>query len=112
MLRRKLPAGVVEQMHDRKRRTVTLPESTMKHIAQRRPEMEGCELAIKAAVESAQDRCYGRKDGQRLEDREILFARKLGPGPWLAVVVAYAGDHGTVLTAYADRNGPREVDRI
>jgi len=112
VLRRELPEGVVEQMHDRQRRVVVLPEGTMKHIARRRPEMDGCEMAIKAAVESAVDRCYGRKDGQRIEEREILFAKKLGPGPWLAVVVAYEGDRGTVITAYADRNGPREADRI
>jgi hypothetical protein len=102
----------VEQMRDRQQRVVSLPESTMKHIARRRPEMDGCEMAIKAAVESAADRCYGKKEGERIENREILFAQNLGDGPWLAVVVAYEGDRGTVITAYADRNGPKEVDRI
>jgi hypothetical protein len=112
VLRRQLPAGVLEQMRDRKRRTVDLPEKTMQHIAERRPEMDGCELAIKAAVESSRDRCRGRKNGMPVENREVLYARRIGPGEWLAVVVAYEGDHGTVLTAYADRHGPREADRI
>jgi len=112
VLRRQLPEGVAERMRDRQMRTVDLPEKTMRHIADRRPEMDGCEMAIKAAVESARDRCHGRKNGEPIENREILFAPKLGDGPWLAVVVAYEGDHGTVLTAYADRRGPREADRI
>ena len=112
VIRRELPAGVIEQMDDRQMRAVDLPESTMRHIAERRPEMDGCELAIKAAVESARDRCHGRKNGERVEHREILYAPNLGDGPWLAVVVAYEGDRGTVITAYADRNGPKEVDRI
>jgi len=112
VLRRELPPGVIEQMHDRQRRVVVLPESTMRHIARRRPEMDGCELAIKAAIESTRDRCYGRKNGERVENREVLYAPRLGPGDWLAVVVAYEGDHGTVVTAYADRRGPREADRI
>jgi hypothetical protein len=112
VLRRQLPDGVVERMQDRQLRVVDLPEKTMRHIARRRPEMDGCEMAIKAAVESAVDRCQGRKNGVPVENREILFAPHLGDGPWLAVVVAYEGDHGTVVTAYADRRGPREADRI
>lgn len=111
VMRRELPAGVMERMEDRQRRIVDLPEATMRHIEERRPEMKGCEMAIKAAVESAQDRCYGRKNGKVVESREVLYARNLGAAEWLAVVVAYEGDRGTVITAYSDRRGPREEDR-
>jgi hypothetical protein len=112
VLRRKLPTGVIEQMMDRRGRIVNLPETSMRHIARRHPEMDGCQMAIKAAVESAKDRCHGKKNGEHVDGREILYAQELGPGAWLAVVVAYVGDMGTVITAYADRNGPREADRI
>lgn len=36
VLRRKLPDGIVEQMQDRQMRVVSLPEATMRHIAQSR----------------------------------------------------------------------------
>jgi hypothetical protein len=112
VLRRKLPEGIIEQMQDRRGRMVNLPEKSMRHIARRHPEMDGCQMAIKAAVESARDRCHGKKNGEPIDGREILYAQQLGPAAWLAVVVAYVGDMGTVITAFADRNGPREAARI
>ncbi len=112
VLRRKLPDGIIEQMKDRRGRVVNLPETAMRHIARRHPEMDGCQMAIKAAVESARDRCQGKKNGKLVDGREILYAQELGPAAWLAVVVAYVDDMGTVITAYADRHGPREGDRI
>lgn len=79
----------------------------MHHIARRHPEMDGCELAITTAIESATDRCVGGQDG-----REILYAPNLGPAKWLAVVVAYTQDRGEVITAYGHAKGPKEADRI
>lgn len=84
----------------------------MRHIERGHPEMRGCELAIATAIENAVDRCRGKKKGRFVKNREVLFARNLGPGNWLAVVVAYGGQKGEVITAYADRNGPKESERI
>ena len=86
MLRKQtLPAGVVEATR-RQGRTVLLSEKAMGHIARRHPELDGCELAITIAVETATFRCRGNAP-----DREVLYAPSLGPGSWLAVVVAYEG---------------------
>jgi len=107
-----LPEGVVEATRDRRGRMVYLGEEAMGHIERGHPEMRGCELAITTAIENAMIRCVGRRRGRVVEGREKLFARGLGPGNWLAVVVAYDGDVGHVITAHADKNGPREADRI
>lgn len=107
-----LPAGVTEAARDRLGRTVFLSDEAMEHIEKGHPELAGCELAIARAIEVSSDRCRGRKGGELIEGREVLFAPRLGPGQWLAVVVAYDGSEGQVITAYADKNGPREQDRI
>jgi hypothetical protein len=98
-----LPAGIVEAARDRRGRMVYLSDEAMAHIEQSHPEMRGCELAITTAIENAMIRCVGRKQGRVVEGREKLFARALGPGEWLAVVVAYDGDVGHVITAHADK---------
>lgn len=107
-----LPAGVMEAARDRGGRMVFLSEEAMEHIEKGHPEMRGCELAIVTAIETATIRCHGRKRGKVVKGREKLYAPKLGPGEWLAVVVAYEGDTGQVVTAYADKNGPKKADRI
>lgn len=84
----------------------------MAHAVRGHRELDGHELAIETAIETAADRCHGMKDGQPIPGREVLFARNVGPGPWLAVVVAYDGPRGEVITAYAERRGPREDRRI
>ncbi len=40
--------------------------------------------------------------------RERLFRRGVGPDRWMRVVVEFRGDHDWVLTAFPQRNDPRE----
>ena len=102
-----LPSGIAMAVQDRAGRIVTLTEVTMeRHIERRHVEMRGYELAIATTLETG-IRYRAGQDG-----REKFFARQLGPGKWLAVVVAYSGRTGRVITAYADKNGPKEADRI
>jgi hypothetical protein len=101
-----LPAGVVGATRDRVGRVVLLEEDAVAHIEKRHPEMYGRELAIATALEVGV-RCRTHKDG-----REKWFAPELGPGKYLAVVVAYENNVGKVITAFADKNGPRKADRI
>lgn len=84
-----------------------LEEEAVAHIEERHPEMSGRELAIATAIEVGV-RCKTHKRG-----REKWIAPDIGPGKHLAVVVAYDENNvGRVITAYADKNGPREADRI
>lgn len=106
MKRATLPAGVVEATRDRVGRVVLLEDEAVAHIEERHPEMSGRELAISRTVEVG-IRCRTTKEG-----REKWIAADLGPGRHLAVVVAYEDDVGKVITAYADKNGPRKADRI
>src|SRR3954447_25370532 len=93
---RGLPAGVVEAIRDRAGRVVLLEESAMAHIEVRHPEMRGLELAIARTIEVGV-RCRTPKHA-----REKIYAPELGPGRWLAVVVAYENEIGQVVTAFAD----------
>ena len=106
MNRATLPAGVVEATRDRVGRVVLLEDEAVAHIERRHPEMYGRELAIATAIEVGV-RCRTQKEG-----REKWIAPDIGPGKHLAVVVAYENNVGKVITAYADKNGPRKADRI
>lgn len=112
--RKHLPEGVLCVAVDRLRRTVHVTEDTMRHIVKGHPEMDGCEQAIKAAIESAYDRYRGRVDGRIVEDREVLYGQNLGPMPrcWLKVVVRYDLTPAEVVTAFPSRTGPEEEDKI
>lgn len=101
-----LPAGVVEATYDRVGRVVLLEETAVAHIEKRHPEMRGRELAIATTLE------VGVRCRTKVEGREKWIAPDIGPGKHLAVVVAYENNVGKVITAYADRNGPRKADRI
>ena len=79
----------------------------MLHVARRHPELDGCDLAIVTAVETAIVRCRGNGQGH-----EVLYAPNLGPAAWLAVVVAYDGKRGNVITAFGSKKGPKEADVI
>ena len=81
--------------------------ATMRHIARRHPELDGCELAVTTAIENAAFRCRTKAEG-----RELLFAENLGPAAWLAVVVAYGPAGGHVITAYGSKRGPKPEDII
>lgn len=108
MLQKKtLPPGIIEATRDAQGRVVLLAESAMVHVARRHPEMDGCELAILTAVETALARCRGKKTG-----REVLYAPNLGPAAWLVVVVAYDGLMGRIITAFGSKRGPRDGDLI
>ncbi len=62
--------------------------------------MDGLDLALKAAVEGADQRHTGR-------GAERLFGKNLGPAKWLVAVVAYdESGKGTILTAYPQAKDP------
>jgi hypothetical protein len=105
--KRHLPPGIVEATRDRQGRVVVLTETAMRHIERRHPELDGCELAIATAIETAFSRCRSKRS-----DREILYAPNLGPVDWLAVVVAYDGPRGRVVTAHGSKRGPKDSDLI
>lgn len=96
----------MEATYDRVGRVVLLEEDAVAHIEERHPEMYGRELAIATAIEVGV-RCRTNRKG-----REKWIAPDIGPGKHLAVVVAYENNVGKVVTAYADKNGPRKADRI
>lgn len=77
-----LPPGIRAIMLDRWKRTVVLSDERWKHIVDGHPAMDGLELALKCAVESADQRHTAR-------GAEKLFGKNLGPAKWLVVVVAY-----------------------
>ena len=105
--KQQLPPGTVEATKDRQGRVVLISSEAMRHIARGHPELDGCELAIATAIETAFARCRGRQ-----RNREVLYAPNLGPTAWLAVVVAYDGQRGHVVTAFGSKAGPKESDLI
>ena len=99
--RTKLPEEIAVATHDRWGRLVLLPHAAMAHVAKRHPELDGCEMAISTAIETAAFRT------QSTRGREVLYAANLGPAAWLAVVVAYDKKRlGRVITAYGSKKGP------
>jgi hypothetical protein len=64
--------------------------------------MDGLDLMVKTAVETADIRRPGT-----LDHVERLFARNLGPAKWLVVVVAYGESQGKILTAYPQTKDPQ-----
>lgn len=105
--KKQLAPGVLEAARDRQGRIVRLTEKGMKHVARSHRELDGCEIAIATAIENAEFRCRSKRPG-----REVLYASNLGPARWLAVVVAYDGTQGEVITAYGSKKGPQEADLI
>jgi hypothetical protein len=99
--RRNLPPGVLDLITDHVRREVTLTEARWRHIVKGHPAMEGLELAVKRAVENADQKSRGNG-----ENIEVLYGKNLGPARWLAVVVAYDGARGDILTAYPQTKDP------
>jgi hypothetical protein len=107
-----LPPGIIAVGHDHWGRQVALTERAMKKIVRDHLEFDGHHLAIMSAVQSAEIRCRGRKSGRPVPDREVLWAKNIGPGPWLRVVVRYEGHVGHVITAYAGKRPPEASERI
>lgn len=98
-------------VRDRQGRTVRITDSSMHHIVQGHPELDGHELAISTAIETATVRCRGRRNGREVHGREVHFAQGLGRAAWLAVVIQYDGMQGEVITATGS-DGPRDDLRI
>ena len=59
------------------------------------------------AVEHAEVIRRGKVPG-----REVHYARDIGPSRWMAVVVAYEGSAGTLITAYPARDEPSMEGRL
>jgi hypothetical protein len=100
--------GIIATVTDRAGRTVTLTERRWEDILEKRlGNLDGLELAVMRAVEHAEVSRRGNVPG-----REVHYARDLGPSRWMAVVVAYEGSAGTVITAYPTRDEPRMEGRL
>lgn len=98
---------VIRAVRDRLGRTVLLTQERMDHIVRRHRRLDGHELAIIRAVETADMRCEGNDPGT-----EELYAQNLGPARWLCVVVAYEGVGGRIRTAYPHKKEPPTMGRL
>lgn len=98
---------VIRAVRDRAGRTVVLTQERMDHVVRRHRMLDGHELAIMRAVETAEIRCRGNDLSS-----EELYARNLGPAHWLCVVVAYEGVRGRIRTAYPHRKDPPTEGRL
>jgi hypothetical protein len=93
---------------DARGRVVVVTTARLEHIAMRHPEVRSDDVL--AAIERARQRTRGATVGG--EDRETLWAEKVGRNRWLAVVVAYVGRTGRVVTAYGTNRGPKPSDLL
>ncbi len=99
---------IVGTVRDRAGRSVTLTLDRWENILKTRlGTLDGLELAVMSAVANAEVIRRGNVPG-----REVHYARDLGPSRWMAVVVAYAGLTGTVITAYPTRDEPPTEGRL
>jgi hypothetical protein len=96
------PPGVLWIAKDRLGRSITLTEERWLHIVEGHPAMDGFGLAVKGALEKADETGTGN-----MPNSEVIYGRELGPARWLAVVVACDGDAGFILTAYPQAKDPR-----
>jgi hypothetical protein len=87
---------------DRLGRSITLTEERWRHIVQGHVALDGHHLAIKAALEKADEIGRGNSPGS-----ELIYGRDLGPARWLAVVVACERKTGFIVTAYPQNKDPR-----
>lgn len=83
-------------------RTIVLTAERWEHIVDGHPELDGLELAVMRAVETADITVDGNKPGTMKH-----CAKDLGPARYLSVVVAYEGNMGMVRTAYPQSKEPR-----
>lgn len=99
------PPKLVASTKDPLGRTVVLTEYTWwSHILDPKghPELEGLEMAVMRVVEDADHTCDGNFPGAK-----AFYKRNLGPARYLAVVVAYDGQIGRVITAYPCSKEPK-----
>lgn len=100
-------SSVIAQVQDRRLRTVILRQKGMDHIVEQHDELDGHELMIMRAVETADRRHEGNFPGA-----EVLVAEGLGPARYFCVVVAYKGVQGEILTAHPDTDGPKTAELL
>lgn len=93
---------ILAQAQDGLGRTVVLTDVRWAHIVEGHEALDGYELALMRAVETA-DRS---RDGN-FSGATVLYARGLGPARWLAVVVAYKDGRGEIITAYPQTKEPK-----
>lgn len=111
-LRPQLPPEYLAITQDPWGRTVGLSHRAMEHIAEH-GELDGSHLLIVTTVEQAEYRTRGKINGEPVPDREVLWARNLGPsGRWMRVVVRYKERKGVVITAYAGKEDPEVADLL
>lgn len=66
------------------------------------PELEGLELAVMRAIETADRSRAGKRPG-----RQEFYARDLGPARWLVVIVDYSATPAWVVTAHPMSKDPK-----
>lgn len=102
------PSPVIAEAQDTRLRRVVLRQKARDHIVRQHRQLDGHEMAIMRAVETADIRCAGNYEGA-----EELYAENLGPARWLVVVVAYSGRFGSIVTAYPySRQEPPTTGRL
>jgi hypothetical protein len=105
--KKSLPPGVLAITKDHAGRDITLTAERWSHIVKGHPAMMGLEMAVKRALENADE--IGRGNGPNIE---IIYGRNLGPARWLAVVVAYEEHNaGFILTAYPQTKDPKASEK-
>ena len=108
MVRITPPPNLIGAVIDKAGRRVTLSRDLWENILTKRlGKLDGLELAVMRAIETADVTRTGNIPG-----REVHYARDLGPARWMAVVVAYSGLKGTVITAYPTRDEPPTEGRL
>jgi hypothetical protein len=82
-------------------RRVTLTDERWRHILDGHPELAPFQTAVLDAVRIPTRRLPGKWPGE-----EWCYLRGAGPSRWLKVVVAYGGQTGRIITAFARRSMP------
>lgn len=95
---------VVGRVADPERRSVELTSERWEHIVDEldgHPELAHYRAEVLRAVSGPDEIRPGRRRNERW-----YFLRGAGPSRWLQVVVAYEGDRGWIVTAFARRRDP------
>ncbi len=101
MVPKRIPT-ILAQAQDASGRIVVLTDVRWEHIVNGHKALDGYELAVMRAVETADTSRQGNFAGAT-----VLYARDLGPARWLAVVVAYKRGRGEIITAYPHTKEPK-----
>ena len=108
MARHDRQTGNLGTVRARSGRPVTLTRTRWEKILEKRlGALDGMQHGVLEAVARAEVIRRGNVPG-----REVHYARGVGPSSWMAVVVAYEGSVGNVITAYPTRDEPRMEGRL